>query len=238
MKRLGSILGFVVALAVGAVQSARAEDAGIVLRAADPVPASVLSVQSSSSLSVGYQGPTLGAWSLATPVIGRSAVGGLGVSSLQDVSARYSTHLFGGDVGVFGGYADQPTFLSMAPRTAWSFGATVGYAGVYLLGGVNDTPGFGPFLGSEGWAAGLGYEMGAFDLRLTYAANAGALAVVHENPESQQIMLGGIYRLSPRVRLNADAFYGGGQHGALSLIAPSIKSPQGTGARVGVELRF
>ena len=145
-----------------------------------------------------------------------------------------------GDVGVFGGYADQPSTLSLSPVSSWTFGATVGYAGVYVLGGVSDTAAFGPFTGREGWAAGLGYDMGSFDLRLTYAAEVASLAALNHATaaDTQQITLGGIYSLSPRFSLNADAFYSGRERATTYFTAPTAKTPQGTGARVGVQLRF
>lgn len=239
MKRVGFVISVACALSAGAAASAVADE----LPAAqpgteDPPPASQLSVSSNNSLRIGYQSPVAGAFSLGAPVVGRRPIGGLGVANAQDVSARFSTHFLGGDVGVFGGYADQPSTLSLAPASSWNFGATLGYAGVYVLGGVSDTASFGPFLGREGWAAGLGYEIGAIDLRLTYAAEGRDFAVVNRGPETQQITLGGIYTISPRVRLNADAFYSQYDRDTATLTAPTAKTPQGTGARVGVQLRF
>jgi predicted porin len=201
-------------------------------------PTSQLSVSSNNSLRIGYQSPVTGAFSLGAPIVGRHTVGGVGVSSAQDVSARYSTHFLGGDFGVYGGYADQPSTLALSPVSSWTFGATVGYAGVYVLGGVSDTSSFGPFIGREGWAAGLGYEIGSVDLRLTYAAQGSDVGRVSRVAESQQITLGGIYSFSSRFRLNADAFYSDYSHGTAYLSAPNAKAPQGTGARVGVQLRF
>src|SRR5690606_18222773 len=133
-----------------------------------------------NSLRIGYQSPANGDFSLGAPLVGGRALGGLGVANAQDVSARFSTSLLGGDIGFFGGYADQPSALALSPVSTWNFGATVGYAGVYLLGGVSDTAAFGPFLGREGWAAGFGYEIGAVDLRLTYAAEASDFASLRQ----------------------------------------------------------
>jgi predicted porin len=202
-------------------------------------PDSELSVLSNNSLSIAYQSPAAGGWAMGAPLVGRSPVGGLGLASAQDVSASYTTHVFGGDIGIFGSYADRPSLLSLTPGASWNFGATVGYAGIYVLGGVSDTAAFGPFMGQEGWAAGFGYDMGSFDLRLTYAATGTNMAVVQQGFDSQQITLGGIYTLSPRFRVNADAFYSGRERSPLflSTLATS-KNPQGTGARVGVQLRF
>ena len=239
MKRLRFTLGVATALLSGLSGAAvAAELQAAPLGAEVAPPKSELSVTSNNSLRIGYQSPVSGSFSLGAPVVGRRVVGGLGVAPAQDVSARYSTHVFGGDIGVFGGYADRPSTLSLSPVSSWNFGATVGYAGVYVLGGVSDTAAFGPFLGREGWAAGLGYDMGAVDLRLTYAAEASGLAVADRAAETQQITFGGIYSFSPRFSLNADAFYSGRERVPLFLSAPAAKAPQGTGARVGVQLRF
>lgn len=239
MKRLGLVIGVASALICGAGPALAAEVTALKAGETAQPPKSELSVSSNNSLSIGYQSPAAGAFSLGAPLVGRRPVGGLGVASAQDVSARYSTHLFGGDVGVFAGYADRPSTLSLSPVSSWNFGATVGYAGIYVLGGVSDSAAFGPFLGREGWAAGFGYDMGSFDLRLTYAAQSSDFTAVHRSADTQQqITLGGIYSISPRFSLNADAFYSGRERGLLYLSAPTAKTPQGTGARVGVQLRF
>ena len=49
--------------------------------------------------------------------------------------------------------------------------------------------------------------------------------------------------MAPRIRVNADAFYGEENRGTLlsaapTVLAPPTASPPGTGARVGVQLRF
>jgi predicted porin len=242
MKRLVLAIGVAAAALSGAGSGAAGAEAAAPLATADspPPPKSELSVSSNNSLGIGYQGTAAGTFSLGAPLIGGRSAGGLGVANAQDVSARFSTHLFGGDIGVFGGYADRPSTLSLSPVSSWNFGATVGYAGVYVLGGVSDSAAFGPFLGREGWAAGLGYDMGSFDLRLTYAAEASDVRAVNRSGDTlqQQITLGGIYSISPRFSLNADAFYSGRERGLLYLSAPTAKTPQGTGARVGVQLRF
>ncbi|MGE4063897.1 MAG: porin [Rhodospirillaceae bacterium] len=234
MKRLGLVIGVASALLSSSAFGAELTPG----TDAPPPPKSELSVSSNNSLRIGYQSPVAGAFSLGAPVVGRRPIGGLGVANAQDVSARFSTHLFGGDVGVFGGYADRPSTLSLSPVSSWNFGATVGYAGVYVLGGVSDSAAFGPFLGREGWAAGLGYDMGAVDLRLTYAAEGSDLASMGRAADTQQITLGGIYSISPRFSLNAETFYSGRERGLLYLTAPNAKTPQGTGARVGIQLRF
>jgi predicted porin len=241
MNRFGFVVGVASALFTGTgAYAAAAELQAVDTPAAETAPPakSELSVSSNNSLRIGYQSPDAGTFSLGAPLVGRRTIGGFGVASAQDVSARYSTHLFGGDVGVFGGYADQPSTLSLSPVSSWNFGATVGYAGVYVLGGVSDTAAFGPFMGREGWAAGFGYDMGSVDLRLTYAAEVSNLSTLEHAADTQQITLGGIYSISPRFSLNADAFYSGRERVPFFLAAPAAKTPQGTGARVGVQLRF
>jgi predicted porin len=237
LNRLSLAIGVVGAFATGGnIWAATPEDQRVKAEAA--TPRSELSVSSNASLGIGYRSPASGDFSLGAPLVGRRNFGGLGVANSRDVSARFSTHLFGGDVGVFGGYADRPSTLSLSPASSWNFGATVGYAGVYVLGGVSDSAAFGPFLGREGWAAGLGYDMGSFNLRLTYAAEATSFAALDRQSDTQRITLGGIYSISPRFSLNADAFYSGRERGLLYLSAPNAKAPPGTGARVGIELRF
>jgi predicted porin len=240
MKRLGFVIGVASALFASAAGTAMAAELSAT-KGTTTARTSELAVYSNNSLGIGYQTPVSNGFNLGAPVVvGRRAVGGLGVANAQDVNARFSTHLFGGDVGVFGGYADQPSTLSLSPISSWTFGATVGYAGVYVLGGVSDTAAFGPFTGREGWAAGLGYDMGSFDLRLTYATEVASLAALNHATAAdiQQITLGGIYSLSPRFSLNADAFYSGRDRATTYFTAPTAKTPQGTGARVGVQLRF
>jgi hypothetical protein len=131
--------------------------------------------------------------------------------------------------------------LSLSPATSWDFGATVGYAGFYLRGGVNETAPLGPLLGLQGLQAGFGYEIGAFDVRVTYAASQG-MGLAERAIDSRQWTIGGIYQITPRIRVNADAFYGAENRGtslaAVPTVLPAAAAPPGTGARVGVELRF
>ncbi len=241
MKRFGSALALVSTLFVGLSSHAMAAEVQAPAPATETAvsPASQLSVSSNNSLRIGYQSPVTGAFSLGAPLVtSRASAGGLSVARAQDVNARYSTHFLGGDFGVYGGYADQPSTLALSPAASWNFGATAGYAGVYVIGGVSNTTSFGPFIGREGWAAGLGYEIGSVDLRLTYAAEGSDIGRVSRVAESQQITLGGIYSFSSRFRLNADAFYSDYSRGTAYLTSPNGKAPQGTGARVGVQLRF
>lgn len=154
----------------------------------------------------------------------------------------YSSPLFVGRVGVFGAYDERQSMLSLSPASSWNFGATVGYAGFYVRGGVNETAPLGPLLGLQGLQAGFGYEIGSFDVRLTYAASQG-MGLAERAIDSRQWTIGGIYQITPRIRVNADAFYGAENRGttlaaAPTVLAPPTASPPGTGARVGVQLRF
>jgi hypothetical protein len=54
-------------------------------------------------------------------------------------------------------------------------------------------------------------------------------------------MVGGIFQLTPRVRLNADAFTGGHDVRGLTNVfsaTSNTAAPQGTGGRVGIQLKF
>ena len=167
--------------------------------------------------------------------------GGLALADAFDIAGKYTADLYGGRVGVYGGYADRPSTLSLIPDTAWNFGASVGFAGFYVRGGISDMTAAGYLQDVHGWEAGLGYETGGFDLRLTYAASqsAGDLGTVERQLDSKQWTLGGDYQITPRLRLNANAFYDMHNSGLPPLsVAPTMVTPQGTGARVGVQLRF
>ena len=146
-----------------------------------------------------------------------------------------------GRIGVFGGYNDRPSVLALAPTTSWNFGASVGYAGFYVRGGVNEAAPVGPLMGLQGLQAGFGYEIGALDLRMTYLTSqhmALGVGAAEREIDSQQWAVGGIYQITSRIRLNADAFYGVGETKGTPVAVSPLNAPPGTGARVGVELRF
>ncbi len=203
-----------------------------------------LSISNVETLAIGYLTPAYGAVSLGVPSGGRAFGGSgtsLGIGSGFDLASDFRMGLYGADVGLFGGFAGQPSLLSLTPATSWNFGATVGYAGFYVRGSVSDAQQSGLFLRTQGWQAGFGYETGALDLRLTYAITQSTpgLGAIERELDSQQWTIGGIYRISPRLRLNADAFYGIHENRAASFsIIPTATVPQGTGARVGIQLRF
>lgn len=201
-----------------------------------------------AEFTIGNTTPTYGAMTLGvSPVTGRPLSGmdtrsGFGTFLLQnlDFGARMSSPVNIGTLGLFGGLNNRPSVLTLMPSTGWNFGASVGYAGFYVRGGVNEQSPAGPLLGIQGVQAGFGYEIGALDFRITYlTAQTVGLTAQREN-ENRQFSLGGIYQISPRVRVNADAFYGlNGTRNVspLTVVAPQ-SAPPGTGARVGFELRF
>jgi hypothetical protein len=167
-----------------------------------------------------------------------------GTSSLiQDFAARYSTSIYGGEVGVFARVADRPLLWASEASSAYNLGASVGYAGFYVQGalmGFNDNALMRNFQSWQSWQAGFGYGIGAFDVRLTYSMGEGSAAFNNNRSiDNNQWMLGGIYQLSPGIRFNADAFVGSRfSSPGLSSAQPGTSTPQGTGARVGVQLRF
>ncbi len=206
-----------------------------------PVSATVFEPVTSTFLTAAFGGAALGAQPESSALLRAS-----GMSSPRDFAASYKASLFGNSrLGVFGGYNSRANLFESAPTTGWNFGATVGYAGFYLRAGlssdanqnsarlVNDV--------NRGWLAGFGYEFGSFDVRVTYMnAESVGLANVNE-PDNRMWMIGGIYQLTPRVRVNADAFTGGRDMRSTANVvtAPSqTVAPQGTGARVGVQLKF
>jgi hypothetical protein len=195
-----------------------------------PVSGTVFEPISSGYFTPGFGGATLGVLPDGSP--------------FQDFAATYKAGLFGSQVGIFGGFNTRANMFETAPTTGWNFGASVGYGGFYLRAGmssdaalasaslINDT--------NKGWLAGFGYEFGAFDLRVTYMASQ-SIGVANNAPDNRLWMIGGIYQLTPRMRVNADAFTGGRDLRTTTnvLTAPAqTVAPQGTGARVGVQLKF
>jgi hypothetical protein len=227
------------ATAVGLLVCAQTAVAAEKPQAGQP-SSSALSAFSTGMLTIGYLSPAFGSVTLGVSPATRSLGSGVatGMAQAFDVGGRYSTTLPVGRIGIFGAYDERASLLSLAPATSWNFGASVGYAGFYVQGGVNATAPLGPLLGIQGLQAGFGYEIGSFDVRLTYLASQG-LGLADRDIDSRQLMLGGIYQITPRIRVNADAFYGSmDTHGAALAVQSPIATPPGTGARVGVELRF
>jgi hypothetical protein len=199
-------------------------------------------VTASAPFTIGYVSPAFGAVTLgvspqnplvAAPVNGSAALGN------SDFSATYKTELYGSQFGVSAGFANGGGSLFTAePTPGWSFGASVGYAGFYVHAGISDAtqarlnsdPG-------KGWLAGFGYETGALNLRFSYMT---AQSLATNDGDSRTWMIGGIYRLNSRIRLNADAFTNRDLRTFTTpaAAAAAASAPQGTGARVGVQLRF
>lgn len=197
----------------------------------------------SGNLTIGTLSPTYGMVTLPVAAGEPSSYVMMSAGSLsQDFAARYSTSIYGSEVGVFARFADRPVFLTTEPRTAFNFGASVGYAGFYVAGGfagANDTTLASYFQSSESWQAGFGYGVNGFDVRLTYSMGDNAPAFTSRNVATTQWMLGGMYQVAPWIRFNADAFKGSRLASpGFASAAPGASAPQGTGARVGVQLRF
>jgi hypothetical protein len=243
------LTAFAGSIALFAAHTAAAEDARtsrpMAVSSATAAPTPSLSVFSNDSLSIGYLTPAYGAITLGVSPrapLSTAALNGMasGLSMVHafDVGSEYTVPVAGAEFGIFGGYGERPSTLALTPSTSWSFGASVGYAGFYLRGGVSETTPLGPLFGTQGLQAGFGYETGALDLRLTYLTSQG-VGTLERELDKQQWSIGGIYRISSRLRLNADAFYGTGDNRGTALsAAPPTVAPPGTGARVGVQLRF
>jgi len=216
-----------VALFVCALQPANAAES---LRMGRPSLFSPVTAFPGGVLTIGY----------FTPAYGEVT---LNVSPSGQLSARtLSSDLVSiGRIGVFAGYDERPSVLALSPTTSWNFGASVGYAGFYVRGGVNEAAPIGPLLGTQGLQAGFGYEIGALDLRMTYLTSQHmglGVGAAEREIDSQQWAIGGIYQITSRIRLNADAFYGVGETKGTPVAVSPLNAPPGTGARVGVELRF
>lgn len=239
---LSTLPAIAAAMLMLAVQpAAAAEVKAAAVETAPAAPLSSLFVSSMDALSIGIT-PAYSVLGSSLPVTGRIG-GGLGVADVLNFASEYRTAIQGGNVGLFGEMAERASLFALTPATAWNMGGSLGYAGFYLRAGLSGTPALGPFQRTQGWQAGLGYASGGFDFRLTFlTAQAGNFASGETEMDSQQWTLGGIYRLSSSLRLNADAFYGlrDSRTGMFFTPAPAAgaQAPQGTGARVGVQLRF
>ena len=205
------------------------------------VPTTSLFVSSVDALTFGITPAYSVIGSTLSPATSR--VGGLGIADAFNVSSEFNTAVRGGTVGLFGDVAERPSLFALSPATAWNMGGSLGYAGFYLRAGVSETPQLGPFQRTQGWQAGLGFATGGFDVRLMFlTAQTGNFSSGETEMDSQRWMVGGIYRLSSSLRLNADAFYGLRDSRTGTFFTPQpaagTQPPQGTGARVGVQLRF
>lgn len=188
-----------------------------------------------TELTIGYTLPAFGTFTLNAEEPTSLWSNSLTASNDQVLETEgygsFATSVFGGQVGVFGGMTDQQSAFALDTTTSRTIGASVGYAGFYLRGAYQDT---GPdaFLESRrAWQAGLGFGSGDFDVRVTYVQSAFAQGGPTEL-EGKQWMIGGLVQLTPSILLNANAFYIDRE-----LAMPTVEPP-GTGARVGVQLRF
>jgi len=197
------------------------------------VPVSFVSdptLLSPTDLTIGYSLPAFGTFSVTAPdTFGAASLTPRAPSG--DVQGQYATKLFGGQVGVFGEVTDQPSAFAMEPSTSRTVGASVGYGGFYLRGAVQSADSDGLIDSRRAWQAGFGYGTDAFDVRLTYAESDFTQTGLIEL-DGKQWMLGGLVQLTPSILLDANAFYVDRQK-----LVPTVEPP-GTGARVGVRLRF
>lgn len=245
MRRFSTIVGLSLALA----QPAGAADTPAAATPdANPLGPTFVNadfVSGAAILTLGSLSPTFGAVSVGispttSALIASPYASGRGG---QDISAGYATDLYGSQVGIFGGYAGRPAQFAAEPSTAWNLGASVGYAGFYVRGAFTDVVERGLVDTWQSKQLGVGYGTGNLDLRLTYVESDAGHSVVQSigGLDASQWMIGGMYKVSPRIRVNADAFYGTRDtatiYGRLSA-TPGATAPQGTGARVGVQLRF
>ncbi len=241
LRAIAAVTAMVACGVVASGGAAAAETPAV--QTAPAAPASSLFVSSVDALTFGITpayslfGTTL----QSSPA--RVGAGGLGIADAFNVSSEFNTAVSGGTVGLFGDVAERPSLFALTPATAWNMGGSLGYAGFYLRAGVSGTPQLGPFQRTQGWQAGLGFASGGFDVRLMFlTAQTGNFSSGETEMDSQRWMVGGIYRLSSSLRLNADAFYGlrDSRNGTFFTPQPAAgtQPPQGTGARVGVQLRF
>jgi len=226
-------------LVLAAQPAAAAEIKAAPVETAPAASLSSLFVSSMDALSIGITP----AYSLLGSSLPTARSAGLGIADAYNFSSEYRTAIQGGAVGLFGDVSERPSLFALAPATAWNMGGSLGYAGFYLRAGLSGTPTLGPFQRTQGWQAGLGFASGGFDFRLTFlTAQTGNFSSGETEMDSQQWTLGGIYRLSSSLRLNADAFYGLRDSRTTTFFTPApaagAQAPQGTGARVGVQLRF
>ena len=219
----------------GSVDESQADDGS----AETPVVPLALSESSAiltaSALTIGYALPAFGSFTLDVDSADPIALEQSGVSLTRDepidVYGAYSTSLFGGEVGVFGGYTDSRSALTLEPTISRTVGASVGFAGFYLRGAYEDAGPDGLLEGRRAWQAGLGYGSDDFDVRVTYVQSA-FLQGSPTELEGKQWMIGGLVQLTPSVMLNANAFFIDREE-----FMPLVEPP-GAGARVGVQLRF
>lgn len=188
-----------------------------------------------SGLTIDYTVPALGMTALdidySVSAWDETSASFANVSNTEDTYGSYATSFMGGQFGVFGGVKDQQSTFSMELTTSRTVGASLGYGGFYLSGVYQDAGPDGLLDGRRAWQAGLGYGSGDFDVRLTYVESAFMQGSPTEL-EGKQWMIGGLMQVTPSILLNANAYIVDRE-----LAMPTVEPP-GTGARVGVQLRF
>jgi len=195
---------------------------------------STLNVPDVEELTIDYKNPNVGRIVLSfTP---RQAALGSKYTDAgfkpSDVQGHYVTSLYGGEVGFYGGVSDVRSAFALEPVTAWNIGASLGYGGFSVRGGYIDSSTDGVLNAMSSWQAGVAYKTDSVGVSLSYVASdfePGSLIGL----DRRKWMVGGIYRISPAIQVDANAFYINRDVRKLAL-AP----PEQTGARVGVRLKF
>ncbi|MEQ9111825.1 MAG: hypothetical protein RIF37_03280 [Rhodospirillaceae bacterium] len=207
------------------------------LKATTPLPVSFTTetdILTGTDLTIGYTMPALGTFTVDADGQREgfpSQVNGLNRLIEQETYGSYATSFLGGQLGVFGGVTDQQSAFALEQTTSRTVGAALGYAGFYIRGAYQAAGSDGLIDGRRAWQAGLGYGSGAFDVRVTYVESAFTQGSPTEL-EGKQWMIGGLVQITPTLLLNANAFYVDRE------VAMPTVEPPGTGARVGVQLRF
>ena len=238
-----------VSLALGALSApAVAQQARLGTSLSDTTPAgeptTTVSASGFTPLATGSFTPAFGALALGVsstgPTGGTAPLFGGDPLASQNFNASFATTVYGSELGFFAGYNGANSMFNMTPTPGYNMGATVGYAGFYLQAGVSDNTQQTLRLTNDpkqGWLAGFGYKRGAFNVRFSYMTAQG-FSGAGPDTDTRTWMIGGIYQLSSRLRLNADAFTSP-RATAVTTPAPATNAaPQGTGARVGLQLRF
>ncbi len=206
-------------------------------------PTTTVSASGFTPLATGSFTPAFGALALgvssnATPV-GTAPLFGSDPLASQNFNASFATTVYGSELGFFAGYNGANSMFNMTPTPGYNLGATVGFGGFYVAAGVSDNTQQTLRLTNDpkqGWLAGFGYKRGAFNVRFSYMMAQGFSGA---EPDTRTWMIGGIYQLNSSLRLNADAFTSPRAAAAFTTPAPATNAaPQGTGARVGLQLRF
>ncbi len=207
-------------------------------KATAPLPVSFTTetdILTGTDLTIGYTMPALGTFTVDADGQGEGfpsqGVNGLNRLTEQATYGSYATSFLGGQLGVFGGVTDQQSAFALEQTTSRTVGAALGYAGFYVRGAYQAVGPDGLIDGRRAWQAGLGYGSGAFDVRVTYVESAFTQGSPTEL-EGKQWMIGGLVQITPTLLLNANAFYVDRE------VAMPTVEPPGTGARVGVQLRF